>query len=390
MTVFRRTPKSPWEYRFSAGTVTDPMTGERKRLQPSGSGFRTMKEAQAAEAEARTKVARGAYVKPSQMILGDYAIEWLERQRVRGKGLKDTTAANYHRYVHGDIVPSWLGQMKLTDIRRHHINVYAAELIAAGRGPTTVRRILTRLGTIFATALKDELIGANPVVGADRPVLPDAPVKVWEPDDVRTFLMRCAQHRLGAIFEIAVLTGLRRGELTGMRWSDVDLVARKITVRRNRVTVDGKITEHSTKTRAGLRTIPLSEAAVGSLLTWQLRQGQEAEAAAEAWHGTGYVFANELGRPLDPAYATRLFQVIRRQGEPLPELSFHGLRHCAASLMLASGADISVVSKLMGHASIGVTSDVYGHLIGTIAQEAVDGAAALIAHRVHTHQGVEA
>jgi site-specific recombinase XerD len=102
------------------------------------------------------------------------------------------------------------------------------------------------------------------------------------------------------------------------------------------------------------------------------------------------VFTNEIGAQLDPAYVTRLFQAIRKQGEPLAQLSFHGLRHCAASLMLASGADIAVVSKLIGHASIGVTSDVYGHLVGTIAQQAVDGVANLIAHTVHTQQGVDA
>jgi integrase len=187
------------------------------------------------------------------------------------------------------------------------------------------------------------------------------------------------------------LTGLRRGEITGLRWSDVDLVARKITVRRNRVTVDGRITEQSTKTKAGLRQVPLSGAAVASLLAWQLRQAQEAEAAADAWQNSdGYLFTDELGQPLDPAYVTRLFRKLCLEGEPLPPLSFHGLRHCAASLMLASGADIAVVSKLMGHASITVTSDVYGHLVGTIAQQAVDGAANLIAHTVHTHQGVEA
>ena len=97
------------------------------------------------------------------------------------------------------------------------------------------------------------------------------------------------------------------------------------------------------------------------------------------------------GRALDPSYVTRLFQRLRKgPGQELPPLTFHGLRHCAASLMLASGADIAVVSKLLGHASIAITADVYGHLIGTIAQKAVDGAANLIAHTVHTHQGVEA
>jgi integrase len=389
MTVFRRKPGSPWEYRFSAGTVKDPKTGERKRLQPSGTGFRTKKEAQAAEAAARDKVARGAYVKPSQVILGDYATRWLKRRKATGNGLKSTTLGPYERYV-PQIANSWLGRMKMGEIRRPHVHDWAAELTEAGRGAVTVRRMLARLTTILNSAVKDELISANPALGVDKPALPDEPVRVWEPEDVREFLQRSAQHRLGPLFEIAVLTGLRRGELCGLRWADANLEKRRITVRRNRVTVDGKITEHSTKTKAGLRSIPLSEAAVAALLAWQLRQGQEAEAAGEAWQGTGYVFTNELGHPLDPAYVTRLFQKIRKQGEPLPPLSFHGLRHSAASLLLASGADISVVSKLMGHASITVTSDVYGHLVGTIAQEAVDGAAALIAHKVHTPEGVSA
>jgi integrase len=108
-----------------------------------------------------------------------------------------------------------------------------------------------------------------------------------------------ARHRFGALFEIAVLTGLRRGEITGLRWADVDLVARKIVVRHNRVTVDGKITEQTTKTRAGLRTLPLSDAAVASLLAWQLRQAAEAEAAGEVWQHRGHVFTNEIGAPLD-------------------------------------------------------------------------------------------
>ncbi len=255
----------------------------------------------------------------------------------------------------------------------------------------TVRRILAVLQTILASAVRDELIPGNPTAGADRPTVVGDGVHVWEPGHVRTFLGYCAGHRLGAVFELAVLTGLRRGELCGLRWPDVDLVARKIVVRRNRVTVNGCVSEETTKTRAGLRTLPLSDFAVATLLAWQLRQAQEAEAAASAWQTERHVFTLEDGRPLDPAYVTRLFQTLRKAGvEELPPLSFHGLRHCAASLMLASGADIAVVSKLLGHASIAITSDVYGHLVGTIASDAVNGAANLIAHTVHTPEGVGA
>jgi site-specific recombinase XerD len=118
------------------------------------------------------------------------------------------------------------------------------------------------------------------------------------------------------------------------------------------------------------------------------------EVAQEAWVGDGHVFTMEDGRALDPQYVSREFQKIRLQGEPLPELTFHGLRHSAASQMLAGGADISTVSKLPGHSSIAITADVYAHLIASVGQRAVEGAAALIPRKValtvHTQPGVQA
>jgi integrase len=166
-----------------------------------------------------------------------------------------------------------------------------------------------------------------------------------------------------------------------------------VVVQRNRVCINGRIVETTTKTRSGRRTVPLSDAAVAALLTWQLRQAQEAENAAEAWVGDGHVFTMNDGRPINPEHVTRLFQVLRKQGEPLPELTFHGLRHSWASLMIAGGADISVVSKLAGHSSISITADVYHHMIAAIGQQAMDGAAALIARpsalTVHTQPGVQ-
>jgi integrase len=285
---------------------------------------------------------------------------------------------------------SSLGRMKLSDIRRYRVSEFVDDQTKAGRGTVTVRRLVTLLGTIFANAVKDELIPTNPAQGADRPMLDRDRVKPWEPEQVRTFLERCAKHRVGALFEVAILTGLRRGEITGLHWEDVDLAARKIVVRRNRVTANGRVLEQkTTKTQAGLRTIALSDFAVATLLAWQLRQAEEAKSAAEAWRTDGHVFTMEDGRPLDPAYVTRLFQKLRKgQGKELPPLTFHGLRHCHASLMLASGADLAVVSKLLGHKSITITADIYGHLIGTVASDAVNGAANLIAHTTHTPERV--
>ena len=130
------------------------------------------------------------------------------------------------------------------------------------------------------------------------------------------------------------------------------------------------------------------------MLQWPLcspgsfRQSEEREAAQEAWETQGHVFTMEDGRPLDPAYMTRLFQKIRLEGEPLPELTFHGLRHSYASLMLAEGTDISIVSKLCGHSSVSVTADIYAHLLKGVGHQAADGVANRIAHTVHTQRAV--
>ena len=232
----------------------------------------------------------------------------------------------------------------------------------------------TKISSFFSTAVRDEIIPANPAIMVDKPTVADHPVIAWEPEYVGQFLERCDRHRLGALFELAIYTGLRRGEITGLHWSDVDLSARTIVVRHNRVSV-----EVASKTRSGRRTVPLSDAWGGAALgDLGLRQQEEREAAQQAWETEGHVFTMEDGRPLDPAYITRLFQVIRKQGEPLPELTFHGLRHSAASLMLAGGADISTVSKLLGLVSISITADVYAHLVAAVGQSAVNGAANLI------------
>jgi integrase len=322
-------------------------------------------------------------------------LEWLPRLERNDKGLRATTVAGYKYYVAEDIAPSALGRMKLTDIRRYHVQEFVADQMKAGRGTVTVRRLVTLLGTIFASAVKDELISANPARGVGRPKLDSERLDPWEPDQVRTFLDRCAQQRLGALFEVAVLTGLRRGEITGLRWQDLALAARKVVVRRNRVTVNGRVQEQNApKPRAGLRTVALSDFAVARLLAWQLRQAEEAEeaeAAQEAWQSEGHVFTMEDGQALDPAYITRLFQKLRKGPcEELPLLSFHGLRHCAASLMLASGADIAG-----GVQAPRPCLDLdHGRRVWspgrTVASDAVNGAANLIAHTVHTPEGVDA
>jgi integrase len=216
--------------------------------------------------ELKHQLGQGTYVPPSDKILATFAQEVMERRLVTGRGLKPTTAATYQRYVAQDIVPSRLGGMKLTEIRRSDVNLWVADLTKAGRGAVTVRRALATLQMIFSQAVRDEIIPTSPAIMIDKPAVADHRIEIWEPDTIMEFLERCGPHRLGPLFEVVVHTGLRRGEITGLHWSDVDLVARTITVRHNRVSVDGKVQETTyPKSRSGRRTVPLSDDAVSAL-----------------------------------------------------------------------------------------------------------------------------
>ena len=325
---------------------------------------------------------------------------WLRQGRCPGRNrgsAVDTRMEPPHwwsiPYIVRDIAPTPLGRMRLSDIRRFHINQFSDHLIAEGRGPTTVRRIAAVIQGALRAAEQEDLIESNPSTGIRLPKVDRHEFEPWEPAQVGHFLDTAGSHRLGALFELAVLTGMRRGEIIGLRWSDVDLTRRSIAVRNNRVQAGKKIVEHQPKTKAGRRAVDLSDAAAGALIGWKVKPDNEHAEWGDAWQTTGYVFTYEDGTPLKPQYVTRLFDKIRLQAE-LPKLTFHGQRHEFASLMIASGADIAMVAKMLGHSSIVITSDLYTHLIGSRARQASESAAALLpprgasAHTLHTQEGV--
>jgi integrase len=372
-----------WGFYLSAGR--DPKTNKRRQIRRTG--YRTRKEAQQAYRAEGKKADDGAYVAPSRQTYGEYLDLWFQRRKTTGDGLRATTAVVYSAYITNDIQPSTLGRMKLTDIRRHHVNAFVSELTADGRGATTVRRIAAVVQGSLKAAWQDDMIDHNPGAGLRLPTIPKRQFHPWEVEQVKTFLDTASTHRLGALFELAVWTGMRRGEILGLRWSDVNLERGTITVRNNRTNAGTALVENAPKTSAGRRTVSYNAFVGGALLEWQLRQQAEHKALGTKWDNNTYVFTYEDGRPLLPQYVSRTFDKLREQAG-LPRMSFHGLRHESASLLLANGADIGLVSKMLGHASLAITSDLYTHLIGradreasTKAAEAVHGA---IAHRMHT------
>lgn len=372
-----------WGY-YVAGGI-DPATGRRRQVRKTG--FATKKAAQVARNEVAGKLDKGTYRQPVKQTYADYLDVWFARRQTTGDGLKETTVDNYARYIKADIQPSALGRTQLTEIRRYHVNEFVDALTAAGRGATTVRRIAAVLQGSLRDATQDNLIDSNPAAGIRLPKVEKKEFEPWSPEQVGAFLDAAATHRLGPLFEVALFTGMRRGEILGMRWADVNLEARTITVRNNRTQARQRIVEHSPKTSAGRRIVDLSEQASAALIAWQITQEAEASAWGDAYQRTGYVFTYEDGTPLKPQYVTRLFDKIRLAAG-LPKMTFHGQRHESASLLLAAGTDIALVSKILGHSSIAITSDTYSHLIGSAAANAAQAAASLVPRKQPETQAV--
>lgn len=365
------TKHGSWGFALSAGK--DPGTG--KRVQIRRMGYPTKRAAQAEHARVADQVAGGRYRHDRSLTVGQWLPQWLERRIV--EGLRPSTAVMYRRYVERDLVPA-LGHFRLNDLRHHDVDRFLQKQLASGRGLVTVRRIHAVLSSALSTAHRLELVEANAASNIGLP--PERPERrqVWEPAQVGLLLEAADSDRIGPLFEIAVFTGLRRGELLGLKWADVDLEQGELVVRRQRVDAGGRTVEGEAKTSAGQnRRVGLGPFAVAAFRTWQRTQDADRRAWKNQWRSGNWIFTREDGAPLLPQFVTKRFeQLVRVAG--LPTMTFHGLRHQHASLLIAQGVDLAVVSKRLGHSTIAITSDLYSHLLRDANRQAGEAAEAIV------------
>lgn len=382
-----------WGYYLSRGFGFDPKAKKMKRLQTRVANFTSKRAAQSAYAKAKTEHDTGQFRETNRTQFAQWCDEWLTTS-----GLSAGLRSAYGRYFENDVAPSALGRMRLSDIRRADVQRFVDSMLAAGRGVPTVKKAHRGISSALTAAVRGDLIPANPANGVVFPKERRAKFEPWSPAQAGRFLDHAAQHRLGVVLEVAMFTGLRPAELAGLRWIDVDLASRTLTVRWTRTIVDGKVEEKEPKTEESQASIDLEDQTVGALVAWQITQQGDRDRLGALWQNSGYVFTHEDGRPLRRDYvlknvfkpvwaatnATIAAENVERVAwgeQPQPPLSWikmHGLRHMHASLMLASGADIALTSKRLRHSSVVITSDVYTHLIGDRARHAAEAVAALV------------
>jgi integrase len=221
------------------------------------------------------------------------------------------------------------------------------------------------------------LIARNParrLPKASRPNPRNKEMKTWGAEQLRVFFASVKDDRLGSCFIVAALTGLRRSELCGLEWGDLDRAV--LSVRRGLVAA-GYVVHEGTPKSGRARTVALDGETVAELRRWRSRQTAERLAWGEAWTDSGKVFTREDGMPLHPQSLSDAFG-RRSKRAKLPAIRFHDLRHTHATLLLAAGVHPKVVQERFGHASISITLDLYSHVAPGMQEDAAEKLGALV------------
>jgi integrase len=355
-----------------------------KRIRHQQRGGATKKEAEAVLTQIQARVDSGTYVEPTKQTVGRFLAEsWLPAIR---ETVRPSTMDSYRMLVSKHIAPA-LGSTRLQSLTPARLNAFYADLLAGGRvdgkgglSPKTVRNVHVVLHRALRDAVRWSLIPRNPAEYADPPKLTDSgrkEMQTWTAQELRTFLEQVADDRLYAAFLLAASTGMRRGEVLGLRWSDVSLDLSRLSVRQTLITTDYRLEFSTPKTNKGRRSIALDATTLAGLREHRKAQLEERMAVGEGFQDHGLVFCKVDGSPLHPDLFSQTFdRYVVRSG--LPRVRLHDLRHTHATLALQAGVHPKVVSERLGHSTVAFTLDVYSHAIPAMQEEAAETVASLV------------
>lgn len=359
----------------------DPITGkERRRWYAAGP---RKADAEHLVTELMKRKNDGEYRPPDRVTLGSYLTDrWLPTKRSQ---LRLSTFDSYRRTIDLHVIPR-VGQIPLQRLTPEDLDsLYSslAEDRADGRrglAPKTIHSIHQMLHKALADAERKGSVVRNVAALADPPKLSSAKkrtMRIWDADQLRQFLDGIEDHRLHPAYYLAANTGMRRGEVLGLRWSDVDLDARRLSVNQAVTSVAYAVQVADVKTGSSRRTIDLDTRTVAVLRSWRKRQLEERLALGGTFEDQGLVFARPEGPPIHPDFFSQTFnRMLARSG--LPVIRLHDLRHSHASLLLKSGVPVKVVSERLGHATPAFTMTVYQHVLPGMQAEAATTFANLV------------
>ncbi|WP_082909385.1 tyrosine-type recombinase/integrase [Mycolicibacterium iranicum] len=419
-----------WTYRFR-GPERDPSTGEYPTI--SKGGFRTEKEAWKACRDAMRDADRGRVMRPSTRTVAEFLQEWLTAVE---STVDASTWQSWRDYARIYVIPR-IGGERLQSLNEPQLLKLYGKLLSEGRvkrdldtvmyaywsdetakgnspspravsaycnttihaaraavrryksgvvpkkvspglSPKTVRNVHAMIHRALVDAVAWRYVSDNPASNVKPPKLARTRRQVWTTEEIQTFLASIHSDRFAALFMLELTTGIRRGQVCGLKWAAVDLDAGEITVHDNRVVVGGRVrNESGGKTKNADQTISIDRATVAALREWRKVQDAERAFFGSDYHPGDYVFTYQDGRPPHPDTIRQRFDRLAAAAG-LVRITFHDLRHSYATAALKAGVSPKVVSDRIGHANVGFFLETYAHVLKKDDREAAEQAASFL------------
>ena len=343
-------------------TVQTPTGPKRKTLYG-----KTRREVDEKLTRAKANRDSGLVFDADNLTLGGYLDRWLDSVR---DTVRQRTWERYEQIVRVHLKPA-LGRTKLKNITPTHARALYKEKLDRGLAPRTVNYIHTTLSKALNDAVSDGLVPRNVTRSVKAPKPTKQEIHPLSCDQAKAFLEVARGDRFEAAYVVALHCGLREGEILGLKWSDIDLNARTLQIRRTLSEArTGRLFEPPKNGKG--RNVRLTPQAVEALRAHLGRQLQEIEDSGDLYKDQGLVFPSQVGTPMSAKNMTaRSFKPLLKRAE-LPDIRFHDLRHTFATLMLQNGEHPKVVQEMLGHASIAITMDTYSHVLPNMQRDAVD------------------
>lgn len=365
--VRQRSPGS-WEVKYDLGR--DPQTGKRITKFKTVKG--TKRDAQKELRRLLTTVDSGTHVDPGKMTVAEWLGEWLKEAKAT---VSPTTYERYKIIVDKHLVPA-LGSHLLAKLAPVHVQAYYSEALVSGRrdgkgglSAQTVRHHDRALNVAMKRARALRLIASNPVEDTSAPKVERQEIEVLAPEEATALLKTAAGTRLHMPIFVTLATGLRRGEVLALRWSDLDLDRGVMTVAQSLERTEAGLRFKAPKTKRSRRTIALSGSVVEALRAHRARQAAERLQLGLGRDDAALVFPQVTGEPTNPHTFSRRFAELVERAK-VRQVTFHALRHTHFTELLRAGVHPKIASERAGHASVSVTMDVYSHAIPGMQEDA--------------------
>jgi integrase len=376
--IYRHDGSRGTTWRFVVDLAPDPATGARR--QRRGSGFRTRREAEAALNELLATSDAAPPGRAGRQTLQEFLEEWLVANQP--PNLSPTTWRGYADMARSRVIPR-IGAVRLDALTPKILSDLYADLREHGTGrngglsPQSVKNTYTLINRALEDAVRMRVLKENPNRRAPRPKVPKTEADVWSPAEAAEFLARTTDDRFWPAWLLLLTTGMRRGEIAGLRWRDVDLDAGRLTVRQSVVTAGYQVHTKDPKTSGSRRTVALDTLTVAALRAHRRRVEHEFQLLDAVLEPTTRVFLSESGEELHPQSLTYRFRKAAEDAGLRP-ISIKDGRHTSATVALAANTHPKIVSERLGHADIRITLDTYSHVMEDLQREAAENISTLL------------